>query len=43
LTLPIKLTHLSLQQINLLLLPKEGVIQRVNCVLGKIELDFKFG
>jgi len=43
LTLSIKLPYLRLQQINLLLLSKQGVIQRVNCILGKIELDFKFG
>lgn len=43
LTLSIKLPYLRLQQINLLLLSKQAVIQRVNCILGKIELDFKFG
>ena len=43
LTLSVKLPYLRLQQINLLLLSKQGVIQRVNCILGKIELDFKFG
>ena len=43
LTLSIKLPYLGLQQINLLLLSKQAVIQRVNCILGKIELDFKFG
>jgi len=39
----VQLANLSLQQINLLLLPKDGAIEFFQMIFAESELDFEFG